>query len=115
MEGQVEEVLKRRCGRFVALKKVLGFRSRGVLIRLLWVLKPCSLSLVETNGRKHAMPIDLDQECNRLKQANVEVLRQRYAEVFGEPPPRTGNKIWLLRRILWRRQALAQGDLSERA
>jgi hypothetical protein len=61
------------------------------------------------------MRIDLDQECSRLKQANVEVLRQRYAEVFGEPPPRTGNKIWLLRRILWRRQALAQGDLSEQA
>ena len=61
------------------------------------------------------MPIDWEQECRRLQQASVGVLRQCYAEVFGEQPPRTGNKIWLWRRILWRRQAQEQGDLSERA
>jgi len=61
------------------------------------------------------MKIDLDQEHSRLKQASVDALRQRYAEVFGEYPPRTGNKTWLSRRILWRLQALAEGDLSERA
>jgi hypothetical protein len=55
------------------------------------------------------------EEASRLKQATGRGLRQRYAEVFGEYPPRTGNKIWLLRRILWRLQALAEGDLSERA
>jgi hypothetical protein len=60
------------------------------------------------------MKIDLDQEVSRLKQATVGALRQRYAEVFGEYP-RTGNKTWLLRRILWRLQALAEGDLSQRA
>jgi hypothetical protein len=61
------------------------------------------------------MANDLDQECNRLKQATVSALRRRYAEVFGESPPRTGNRTWLLRRILWRLQALAHGTLSERA
>ena len=61
------------------------------------------------------MAIDLDQECNRLKQATVSALRRRYADAFGESPPHTGNRIWLLRRILWRLQALAQGTLSERA
>jgi hypothetical protein len=61
------------------------------------------------------MPIDLDQECNRLKQAAVSALRQRYAEVFGESSPRTGNRTWLLRRILWRLQALAHGSLTDRA
>jgi hypothetical protein len=60
------------------------------------------------------MKNELDQELNRLKQARVEALRRRYAEVFGEYP-RTGNKTWLLRRILWRLQALAEGDLSQRA
>jgi hypothetical protein len=60
------------------------------------------------------MKIDLDQEVSRLKQATVGALRQRYAEVFGEYP-RTDNKTWLLRRILWRLQALAEGDLSQRA
>jgi hypothetical protein len=60
------------------------------------------------------MKNDLDQELNWLKQARVDTLRRRYAEVFGEYP-RTGNKTWLLRRILWRLQALAEGDLSQRA
>ena len=36
------------------------------------------------------------------------------AKLFGEPT-RTGNRTWLVRRIAWRLQALAQGDLSERA
>jgi hypothetical protein len=62
---------------------------------------------------KRAM--DSDQEVSRLKLTTVGALRQRYREVFGEHPPRTGNKTWLLRRILWRLQALADGDLSERA
>ena len=61
------------------------------------------------------MTSDLGDECSRLQQATVMALRQRYAAVFGEYPPRTGNKTWLRRRILWRLQALAQGDLTERA
>jgi len=61
------------------------------------------------------MTLDLDQECSRLIQSTIASLRQRYAEVFGESPPRTGNKTCLIRRILWRLQALAEGDLSERA
>jgi hypothetical protein len=61
------------------------------------------------------MANDLDDECSRLQRATVMVLRQRYAAVYGESPPRTGNKTWLRRRILWRLQALAQGDLTERA
>jgi hypothetical protein len=34
--------------------------------------------------------------------------------VFGEET-RVGNKAWLVKRIIWRLQALAEGDLSERA
>jgi hypothetical protein len=34
--------------------------------------------------------------------------------VFGEET-RAGNKTWLVKRIIWRLQALAEGDLSERA
>ncbi len=41
-------------------------------------------------------------------------LREKYAEVFGEPT-RTGNKVWLVKRIIWRMQALVEGDISERA
>lgn len=44
----------------------------------------------------------------------VAALKERYLEVFGEAT-RSGNKQWLIRRIAWRIQALAEGDLSERA
>lgn len=41
-------------------------------------------------------------------------LRQKHAELFGEES-RSGNRQWLFRRCAWRLQALAEGDLSERA
>src|SRR5438046_6705443 len=41
-------------------------------------------------------------------------LQVRYAEVFGETA-RTSHRTWLVKRIAWRLQALAEGDLSERA
>src|SRR5262249_16452059 len=40
--------------------------------------------------------------------------RQRFAELFGEATPGS-NRTWLIKRIAWRMQALAEGDLSERA
>lgn len=50
----------------------------------------------------------------KLGGLTVAQLRARYAEVFGEPT-RSGNRQWLLRRVAWRIQALAEGDLSKRA
>jgi hypothetical protein len=49
-----------------------------------------------------------------LKELSLARLRERYAEVFGEPI-RTGNKAWIIKRLAWRLQALAEGGLSERA
>lgn len=49
-----------------------------------------------------------------LERMTVGQLQKRYAEVFGEPA-RSGNKRWLFRRIAWRIQALAEGDLAARA
>src|SRR5260370_19189801 len=48
-----------------------------------------------------------------LVRMTVTQLRARYATLFGEPT-RAGNKAWLVKRIAWRLQALAEGDLSER-
>jgi hypothetical protein len=45
---------------------------------------------------------------------SVGQLCQRYAELFGEAS-RTRHKAYLIRRIAWRLQAIAEGDLSERA
>jgi hypothetical protein len=41
-------------------------------------------------------------------------LRARYRELFGDEA-RSGNRQWLLRRCAWRVQAVAEGDLVERA
>src|SRR5262245_26618258 len=41
-------------------------------------------------------------------------LRRRYLEVFGEEAS-SHNKVWLVRRLAWRLQSLAEGGLSERA
>jgi Protein of unknown function (DUF2924) len=60
------------------------------------------------------MNVTVRQEIAALLGLTVPQLRQRYAAVFGEPT-RAGNKTWLQRRIAWRLQALAEGDLSERA
>ena len=50
----------------------------------------------------------------QLKRMPIEQLWARYREVFGEEC-RSQHKQHLVRRIAWRLQALAQGDLSERA
>jgi hypothetical protein len=60
------------------------------------------------------MTQNIEQEIASLKAMTAAELRVRYAEVFGEPA-RTGHKTWLVKRIAWRLQALAEGDLSERA
>ena len=57
---------------------------------------------------------DLTLELAALPQLGIADLRRRYAEVFGETT-RAANRTWLVKRIAWRLQALAQGDLSERA
>src|SRR5215831_2190405 len=60
------------------------------------------------------MPDPLTLELALLPRLGVVDLRSRYAQLFGETT-RTGNKAWLVKRLAWRLQALAEGDLSERA
>jgi len=54
------------------------------------------------------------REIEQLPSMHIEQLRQRYQEVFGEES-HSKHKQHLVRRIAWRLQVLAQGDLSERA
>jgi hypothetical protein len=49
-----------------------------------------------------------------LERLTIGQLRQRFAELFGEATL-ASNRAWLVKRIAWRLQALAEGDLSERA
>src|SRR4051812_23571804 len=60
------------------------------------------------------MATDVAKELAALQRMGVAALREKYAETFGEATT-TGNRTWLVRRIAWRIQALAEGDLSERA
>ena len=54
------------------------------------------------------------KQIEELRGLTVNGLREKYREVFGEDS-RSGNKDHLYRRIAWRLQANAEGDLSERA
>src|SRR5882672_11553488 len=60
------------------------------------------------------MTQNIEQEVASLQAMTAAERRMRYAEVFAEPA-RTGHRVWLIKRIVWRLRALAEGDLSERA
>ena len=58
--------------------------------------------------------LNVAREVAALKRMTVKQLRGRYSEVFGETS-RSGNKDWIWKRIAWRMQANAEGDLAKRA
>lgn len=60
------------------------------------------------------METNIEREMDALRRMTVGQLSQRYAELFGEAS-RTRHKAYLIRRIAWRLQAIAEGGLSERA
>lgn len=59
-------------------------------------------------------PDDPNATARALGKLTVAELKQRYAEVFGEPT-RVNHKQYLVKRIVWRMQALGEGGLTERA
>ena len=60
------------------------------------------------------MELNIVNEVATLQRLSVGQLRQRFAELFGETT-KASNRTWLVKRIMWRMQALAEGDLSQRA
>jgi hypothetical protein len=54
------------------------------------------------------------RQIQELGRMTVGELRAKHLEVFGEETT-AGNKDYLRKRLAWRIQALAEGDLSERA
>jgi len=58
--------------------------------------------------------MNLADEIAALARQTVPELRQRYAALFGEATT-ANHKAWLVKRIAWRLQAVAEGELSERA
>src|SRR5438270_6800480 len=60
------------------------------------------------------MSLNSARERAALQRLTVPQLRARYAEIFGETT-NANNRLWLVKKIAWRLQALAEGGLSERA
>src|SRR5437868_15539480 len=60
------------------------------------------------------MSPNVARELATLQRLTVPQLRLRYAEVFHETT-NANNRTWLLKKIAWRLQPLAEGGLSERA
>jgi hypothetical protein len=60
------------------------------------------------------MDLNVGKELAALRRMPVRDLQSRYADVFGETT-NTHHKDWLVKRIIWRMQAVAEGDLIERA
>ena len=56
----------------------------------------------------------LAMEIEGLRKLKAKALQARYRELLGEES-RSSNRAHLFRRIAWRLQARAEGDLSERA
>ena len=60
------------------------------------------------------MRLNIAKELAALSRMATQDLRTKFADVFGERTS-ANNRTWLIRRIAWRLQANAEGDLSERA
>ncbi len=60
------------------------------------------------------MTLNIQDEVARLNEMTVRQLKREYARLTGEEN-KTNNKAYLVKRIVWRKQAIAEGDISERA
>jgi hypothetical protein len=58
------------------------------------------------------MQLNVTREVTALERMTIRQLRDRYAAVYGETT-NGRNKAWLVKRIIWRMQANAEGGLSE--
>lgn len=60
------------------------------------------------------MTLAIESAIAKLNRSTVPELKLRYFELFGETPV-SHNRDWLIRRLAWRLQVLAERDLSQKA
>jgi hypothetical protein len=65
-------------------------------------------------NRIHTMNSQIARQIAQLHDLTMEELRETYQQLFGDRS-QTMNRQYLFRRIAWRLQSLAEGDLSHRA
>jgi len=58
--------------------------------------------------------MSIEQELAALRRMTTGELARRFEELHGQPA-RSRNREYLVRKVAWRTQALAEGDLSERS
>jgi Protein of unknown function (DUF2924) len=77
--------------------------------------KSVTVTVVDGYGEeKRTMNNAVLMEIEKLRRASMTGLREKFREVFQEEA-RSRHRGHLFRRIAWRLQALAEGDLTERA
>lgn len=92
-----------------------GTAGTAAKIHLIQPPKRALMDMRLTPPRKEKdLQIQIHAQIEALRRMTVRELRGRYREVFGEES-RSNHKQFLFRRIAWRLQAVAEGDLSERA
>jgi len=67
-----------------------------------------------TPTKENPVELNIVNEVALLQRLSIAQLRQRFADLFGEATA-ASNRTWLVKRLAWRMQALAEGDLSQRA
>jgi hypothetical protein len=72
------------------------------------------VTVVDRHGEEKNLNTAVLMEIENLRRASLTALRAKYREVFEEET-RSRHREHLFRRIAWRLQALAEGDLSQRA
>jgi len=56
------------------------------------------------------MQLNMTHEIAVLRRLSNRELQSKFAELFGNDARTTKNRVWLIRRIAWRMQALTEGD-----
>jgi len=70
--------------------------------------------VVDSHPEVNILETAVLMEIEKLRRVSLVALREKYREVFAEET-RCQHREHLFRRIAWRLQALAEGDLTERA
>jgi hypothetical protein len=96
----------------------MAAQSKGILVYLrlaFRAIESVHVTVVDGHGEEtKTVNNAVLMEVEKLRRATLAGLREKYREVFQEQT-RSRHREHLFRRIAWRLQALAEGDLSERA
>ena len=74
-------------------------------VQILCSLCPRRLTISETKRTGETNDVEYRKEAATLRRMKVGQLQSKFSQVFGEPT-NARNKEWLVKRILWRLQAI---------